>query len=332
MKRAQAAVVGGDTLLGRELRDQMSQTHFPAEAKLVGADEEVTGILSVQGDEPIVIPSLDPDILESSKVIFLTAAPAVSERVLALWNKNGAPPIVDLTRGLEDQPSARLEAPLMTGEAAADTSIHVVAHPGAILIATLVSKIRKAFPVRHIVVQMFEPASERGQAGLNELQQQTTSLLSFRPLEKGVYDTQLSFNMVARFGEDAPEKLEDIEQLIDRHVATLLGEPPMPSIRLIQAPLFHGYSASFWVEFENNPGPAALSEALASEHVEVRGTDLDAPSNVGTVGQSGITVGLVEADRNNPRAIWLWAVADNFRLVVDNALEIARQVVPAAEV
>ena len=29
---------------------------------------------------------------------------------------------------------------------------------------------------------------------------------------------------------------------------------PMPSLRLIQAPVFHGYTFSAWVEFEENPG------------------------------------------------------------------------------
>jgi len=99
---------------------------------------------------------------------------------------------------------------------------------------------------------------------------------------------------------------------------------PIPSLRLVQAPVFHGYSISFWIEFEARPDPPELARTLASSYVEVRDADLDAPTNAGAAGQPGLVTGVIEADRNYPRAMWVWAVADNFRLVVDGAIDIAR--------
>jgi len=46
------------------------------------------------------------------------------------------------------------------------------------------------------------------------------------------------------------------------------------------------------------------------------------PSNAGVAGQSGFSVGDIRVDRNNPRAIWLWAVADNLRIVADRVHEV----------
>ena len=118
--------------------------------------------------------------------------------------------------------------------------VHVLAHPAATAIALILSRLPHA--LRHSVIQIFEPASERGQAGIHELQQQTTGLLSFRQLEKKVFDAQLGFAMLARYGEDAPEQLATVEQRIDRHLASLLASTParvpMPSMRLTQAPVF----------------------------------------------------------------------------------------------
>ena len=48
---------------------------------------------------------------------------------------------------------------------------------------------------------IFEPASEHGQRGMDELHQQTVNLLSFQPLPKDVFDAQVAFNMVARYGQ-----------------------------------------------------------------------------------------------------------------------------------
>jgi aspartate-semialdehyde dehydrogenase len=188
--------------------------------------------------------------------------------------------------------------------------------------------------VKHSVVQVFEPASERGQAGIHELQQQTTSLLAFRQLEKKIFDAQVGFAMVARYGEDAPEQLQAIEQRIDRHLASLListgRDLRMPSLRLMQAPVFHGYSLSLWAELDERPSVEELEEMLASSHIEVRSAEFDAPSNVGVAGHRGLIAGGIELDRNHSRGVWVWAVADNFRLLVDNAMDVARAILPGA--
>ena len=271
---------------------------------------------------------LDVDALEQSRMVFLAGTALSSEKAAKLVGETAAKPaIIDLTGALEDRPNARLRAPALEAEGftvPAD-SIHVIAHPAAVVIAQVLGRIQKQYPIRHAVIQIFEPASERGQAGITELQQQTASLLSFKAMPKIVFDAQLSFNMLARYGDDAPVRLEDIEHRIDRHLATLAQGTPIPSVRLSQA----RYSTD--IAFRCGSNSRIIrdrwrwpSRPLRAQ-IEVRGADLDAPSNVGSVGQSGVAVGLIETDRNHPKAIWLWAVADNFRITVDSAIEVARQ-------
>jgi aspartate-semialdehyde dehydrogenase len=118
---------------------------------------------------------------------------------------------------------------------------------------------------------------------------------------------------------------------IEHHLATLLHLPgegsgaPMPSLRLVQAPVFHGYSFSAWVEFYANPGVETLESGLATGSIEVRGSEFEPPTNVGHAGQGGIAVGAIASDRNNSQACWFWVVADNFRLAAENAVALARQ-------
>ena len=132
------------------------------------------------------------------------------------------------------------------------------------------------------------------------------------------------------YGEESAEKLASIEQRIERHLATLLSRqtgakaPPMPSLRLVQVPVFHGYSISAWIEFESNITAAAVGEALASAQIEVRGADLDAPTSIGAAGLSGLMVGDIRVDHNNPRAAWIWVVADNLRLTADSIAALLR--------
>ena len=57
--------------------------------------------------------------------------------------------------------------------------------------------------MKRVVATVFEPASEHGQKGMDELHEQTVNLLSFQQLPKKVFDTQVAFNMVARYGEQS---------------------------------------------------------------------------------------------------------------------------------
>ena len=147
-----------------------------------------------------------------------------------------------------------------------------------------------------------------------------------------MFDSQLSFNLLAQYGAEAPQQLAEIEQHIEKHLATLLSRSasddsnreavPMPSLRLVQAPVFHGYSISAWVEFADKIDAVELGEAIASAQIEVRTKEEEAPSGVGMAGQSGLAVGDIRVDRNDARSAWFWIVGDNLRLTADAVAEI----------
>lgn len=339
------AIVGGTSLLGREVRDVLAQSRLPARTQLIGAEEEEAGMLTREGGEAVVMTALDADNLSGARVAILAGSAASSRKALAILSKcRPGPALVDLTHAFEDHPLARLRAPAVEPPdfEAAPEALHVVAHPAAIVLAIFYQRLRQVCPFRRWVAHVFEPASERGQQGVEELKDQTINLLTFKPWSKAVFDEQLCFNLLARYGSEAPEALEKFETRLERDLAGLLalfGErasaapppggrlaqsAPRPSLRLIQAPVFHGHSLSVWVEFENNPGAAALEQALASAQIDVRDSTLDAPTNVGFAGQSGIGVGAIRADSNDPRACWFWVVADNLRIVAENAVAVAR--------
>jgi aspartate-semialdehyde dehydrogenase len=323
---ATVSIVGGETPLGRELADVLKERKLRYAVQLIGAGEEAGTLLTEREGEATVMTALDAGRLRASDLVFLAGEPASTRKAAEL--AGGKTALADLTYTLEDLPEARLRCPLLEGGSAeAASRVSVLAHPAAVGLALMLGRLHKAHTIRHAVVQVFEPASERGKPGLNELQQQVTSLLSFRKMDKRVFDAQAGFNMLPRYGEDAPEKLEAVEARIERHLASLLrGAVPMPSLRLIQAPVFHGHSFLLWVEFESRPSDSAVAEALASAQIDVRGPDVEAPTNVGTAGLSGITAGVIEADRSHPRAVWIWAAADNYRVMADNAADLAASI------
>ena len=323
------ALVGSETLLGKEVCEVFGESTLGEQLRLLAGDgEEATRIAEI-GGAPAILNKLDPDEIEDAAVVILAGTPEASKLAL---ESNPSGVIIDLTGATEeDYPSARVRAPQVehSGYRVDPDGPQIAAHPAAVAIALVLGRLHPAYPITRSVIHVFEPASERGKSGIDELQRQTVNLLSFQQLPKDVFAAQLRFNMLARLGEEAKVQLQDVEDRIDRHLATLLERAdtgvPMPSVRLTQAPVFHGYSLSFWIQFEDAPDAMALEEALSGDWIDVRAGDTEPPDNAGIAGQTGISVGAITPDRNDGNAVWLWLAADNLRLIAETAALIARE-------
>jgi aspartate-semialdehyde dehydrogenase len=330
------ALVASESLLAREVRDLVATTAPDLNLSLIADIEEPAARLTRVGDEPAVVGLLNAASLSGARAVILAGTAASSTKALHLLGDPPESAVVDLTFVAEERTDARLRAPsveTLLEQDPADIAVHVIAHPAAIAIAMFLRRLHANDPIRRSVVQIFAPASEHGASGVEELQQQTVSMLSFKSMPRAIFDSQLTFNLLARYGGEAPVSLEESELRIERHLASLLALPgdgeaaPMPSLRLVQAPVFHGYSFSAWVEFEIAPQLQELEEWLGAEAIEVRGLDFEPPTNVGQAGHSGISVGAITPDRNHPDAVWFWFVADNLRLAAENAIAVVRQLV-----
>jgi aspartate-semialdehyde dehydrogenase len=326
------ALVGGETLLGKEIREVLGETSLGQHLRLVAAAEEESGTLTGIGDSAAFLTKLDAEAVEDAEVIILAGSVESSKTALDA-NPNAL--FIDLTYAAEDNPEARIRAPQLESNGtepndADSTGPQIVAHPAAITIAMILDRLNTSYQIAHAIVHIFEPASEYGVAGIEELQQQTLNLLSFQPMPKKVFDAQLAYTLLAQLGSEAPVPLAQTEERIERHLASLLERfegIPMPSLRLIQAPVFHGCTFSFWIEFEDAPAAPDIEDALNHDLFDVRTGDLEPPNNVGVAGQGGIAVGAIAPDRNNANAFWIWAAVDNLRLAAENAALIAGEFV-----
>ncbi len=320
------ALIGEETLLGREVREVLESRGTGAVITAYAATGE--GNFGEEDGEAIYRDPLEAKSLAGENAVIVTGSPEGAQKAYRLAKTAGGRPVlIDCTRDLEHEPEARIVAPLLQELGTATGWLLILAHPAASALVLVLTRLAKHKPIRRVVAHVFEPASERGKRGVSELHQQTSSLFSFKPLDKQVFDAQVSFNLLSQYGEQATAKLGGVEQTIEKHLATLLSRHndaavPMPALRLIQAPVFHGYSISLWVEFDGDVEAGALGETLGSAQIDVRGENEEAPDNVGAAGQSGLIAGDIRVDRNNHRAAWLWVVGDNLRLTADAAADL----------
>jgi aspartate-semialdehyde dehydrogenase len=237
--------------------------------------------------------------------------------------------IIDLSAALENEPGATVRSLWVERERGqiAPPELQpgpcVTAHPIAATLALLLLRAQKTGAIRRIVATVFEPASEHGQRGMDELHQQTVNLLSFQPLPKDVFDVQVAFNLVTRYGQKSQPALDSIEARVLRHYGKIVGpDAPRPSVMVLQAPVFHGHAVAVFLEMEHAVDISLLAQALAGDHVVIPGDEEDLPSNVSSAGQADIQMS-VKADPVQPNGVWLWAAVDNLRVSALTAVECA---------
>lgn len=334
------AIVGAASLRGKELNEVLAESSFGSSDFLLMDDEAALGQIEAVGDEPTFVQRIEPDSFERVDFAFFAGTEEITRKHWQAAQRAGASTI-DLSGALEAEPNVLVRAPWVQDELLRDGSngsstrspdLHtpatVSAHPAALALALLLLRIQEVGPVRSASATVLEPASEYGRTAIDELHQQTVSLLNFQSLPKELYDTQVAFNLLPVLGEAAKVNLSATEARIRRQYALLSGgHLPELDIQLLHAPVFHGYTFSLAFELEQAVSLEHLEASLAGEHIDVMLGEADAPSNLSCAGEEEILVRARTAKNveTATKRFWIWAAADNLKLTALNALACASE-------
>jgi aspartate-semialdehyde dehydrogenase len=331
-------IVGASSLAGKELSEELGESALGASDFVLLDEEEVAGQMTAAGDEVAFIQRLEASSFERMDFVFFTGSAAVTKKHWLVARRAGAS-IVDLTYALDGEKDVLVRAPWVTEVLAVKepqrgvepdlkTPAVVAAHPVAVMLALVAGKLRAKLALKSVAATVMEPASEYGRAAMDELHQQTVTLLSFQTLPREQYDAQVSFNLLPSLGEAAKVKLETTEERIRRHYSGLADEVlPALALQMVQAPVFHGYVLSMLVELGESVTVEEVEAALAGDHIDVVSEESDPPSNLSAAGQEDIMVRVSKdrGDGEQGRRFWLWLAADNLKLAALNAIACATE-------
>jgi aspartate-semialdehyde dehydrogenase len=334
------ALVGASSLLAKELKECLSESPLAGANFVLLDTEEAQGQLDQVGDEVTVVQALTENSFEGVDFTFFAGSDAMTQKHWRSALKAGST-VLDLTGALEGEPGVLVRAPWIhsgsgngsSGLSSASpdllTKAVVPANAAAIALALMMDRLQEVAEIRFMTATVLQPASEYGKEGLDELHQQTVSLLSFQTMPQAIFDTQAAYNTLASFGENATANLAKAEARIRRHYA-LLGGDRLPELRLqvIHAPVFHGQTFSICIELETPIPLSTLEDALGGDHLDLVLEETDSPSNLAAAGQNDVLIWLkpeppVDRLSGETQRFWLWAASDNLRLAAQNAVECA---------
>ncbi len=179
--------------------------------------------------------------------------------------------------------------------------------------------------LRYLAATVLQPVSVFGKLGIEELEQQTSHLLSFQTPGKELFDAQVAFNTLTRFGPSSRFDLHKALEILRTEVHSCLrGHLVLPAIELVQMPVFYGTTFFVCVELD----PTADIDRLRST-CKTAGFSIivppDSPNNVNVAEESAIHLALAVPDPAKPGTWWFWGAADNIRLPAWNAVKLAEK-------
>ena len=320
-------------MLGKEVAEALSESPLLSFDVLLLDTEDAAGRLSSAGEEASFIQKLEADSMSGLDIVFF-AGDAEMTRAYFGAARQATASVVDLTYAVENEPETILRGlwgglPPQTKQPDLTTPAVVSAHPAALMLALLARRVQNRLPIRAIAATFFEPASEHGQAAMDELHQQTVSLLSFQSLPREQYDAQVAFNMAPSVGDAAKLNISTIRERILQHYGAICGGDVARAIavQVVQAPVFHGYTASIFVELDAPATAREFEAAVQGDRVDLVGGESDPPSNLSVAGQPDMLLQVRSAEVESGRGtrFWVWAAADNLRVAAANAIACAAE-------
>ncbi|MBZ5660470.1 MAG: hypothetical protein LAO08_08695 [Acidobacteriia bacterium] len=330
---SRVAIAGASSLLGKELKLWLEESNFPAvEVRLL--DEEIAaGTLTALGGEPAVIETVNQESFERIRMAFFAGSAGFSIAHGMQARSSGAV-VIDLSGGMAADPGAKLWIPGLDGLLAPPATSLTAGEPQSLFlvpsvpadVAISMSAAFASLGLARLALTFLQPASERGSQAIEELESQVVNLLSFQPISKTVFDAQIGFNMLANYGPESAEDLNEARARIVGEVRRYLaGRTPMPAISLVQAPVFHSHTFSAFAEFQTAPALDAVVKSLEAAGLKVTPSNEEAPSNVNVVGEGRPVLGQPARDPLIENGVWLWGAADNLRVPAVTAVAIAEK-------
>jgi aspartate-semialdehyde dehydrogenase len=319
-------IAGASSLLGAELRSLLEESRF-AGAEFVLVDEEVAaGTLTEVAGEPVVIRPVEEGTFDRASKVFFTGSAEFTRTNLGAARASGAK-IIDLSGAtVADDGTVswfpKLDA-LHGRKFPTDAGIYAIPSAAGTAAASLALGLFK-IEVFRLAVICFQPVSEAGRSGIEELESQTGQLLSFQGMGQPVFDTQVAFNLLDRFGPGSKQKLGTVRERLRAEAKACIGKKSvMPALQVIHAPVFYGTVFAACAELA--PGTKVEQAVTACEDAGFA-MPLDGepgPSNVSVAGEKVPRLALPEEDPARPGAWWFWGAADNIRMPAANAVKLA---------
>jgi aspartate-semialdehyde dehydrogenase len=298
-------IVNPLTLVGNEIKSILRERSFPfAKVTLLDSSGKAAGTLTEMDQEPLVVTAVSDDELEDLDLVFFCGPPAGNREWIERYREDDFIAI-DVSQPSMVENGKLAVAGVNLEEIGQSDHLLVSPHPVAIPITLILRQIETLSPLELCAATVVQPASEFGQVGVEELAQQTISVLNIQSVPKEIFDRQLAFNLYPA--------LERNEEFIVEQIRALTDPDLELALLITQGTIFHGHTFSLFVKTREQLSVDQFADRLR-DNPAIALPQVD--ESFGTIDAAGNDQVLVAEVRNDPSirgGFWVWAVCDNLR-------------------
>jgi aspartate-semialdehyde dehydrogenase len=334
-KKYIVAVVGATGAVGNEMIKTLQQREFPVGQLRLFASERSEGKALDFGDKEVLVETLNENAFKGIDLALFSAG-AERSRIWAPVAARSGCVVVDNSSQWRMDPEIPLVVPEVNPN---DLKWHkgIIANPNCstIQMVLVLKPIHDAAKIKRVVVTTFQAVSGTGQKAIDELLQQTISLINFKEPECKVYPYQIAFNVLPHIDKFLENGYTKEEMKMVNETKKIMGDNSIKvTATTVRVPVFRCHSESLNIETEKKLSPNEVRAVLSAAPGVIV---YDAPEKnlypvpINIAGKDETYVGRVREDDTVENGINMWIVADNLRKgAALNAVQIAEKLIEMA--
>ncbi|MEA3421981.1 MAG: aspartate-semialdehyde dehydrogenase, partial [Acidobacteriota bacterium] len=198
LKKFNIAVAGATGAVGNQMLTCLEERNFPVKSiKLLASRRSVGRKLRFRGDQ-IAVEELTENSFKGIDIALFSAGGTASTDFAPFAKKNGCV-VVDNSSAWRMDTEVPLVVPEVNSHAiAAYTNKGIIANPNCSTIQMVVAlnPIHKKYKIKRVVVSTYQAVSGTGKKAIDELFDQTRSMMNFLDYEKKIYPHRIAFNCI----------------------------------------------------------------------------------------------------------------------------------------
>lgn len=321
------AIVGATGNVGRKIIEVLEKKELSIDnLYLVASSKSAGSKIKFKGKQHEVF-DLENFDFSKAKITFFAAGGKISEKFAVNAAKNSL--IIDNSSYFRMDPDVPLIVPQVNPEHLNDIKKNIIANPNCSTAQLVIAlkPLHDLFKIKRVVVSTYQSVSGGGKAPMDELIEQTKSVLDNKKVVSKNFTKQIAFNVIPQIDIFSDEGYTKEELKMTNETKKILDEKIDLTATCVRIPVLVSHSESVNIQFEKPFSLDEVKKALDNfegcKVIDER-SDGGYSSPVEAAGKDETFVSRIREDKTTKNGLNLWIVSDNLlRGAALNAVEIA---------
>ena len=325
------AIVGATGNVGRKIMEVLERKELSIDNLYLVASSKSAGSKIKFKEKEHEVFDLEKFNFSKAKITFFAAGRKISQKFVEKAAKNSI--VIDNSSYFRMDPDVPLIVPQVNPEHLKDIKKNIIANPNCSTAQLVIAlkPLHDLFKIKRVVVSTYQSVSGGGKAPMDELIEQTKSVLNNKKVESKNFTKQIAFNVIPQIDVFSDEGYTKEELKMTNETKKILDEKIDLTATCVRIPVLVSHSESVNIQFEKsfslNEVKRVLDNFEGCKVIDER-SDGGYSSPIDATGKDETFISRIREDKTIKNGLNLWIVSDNLlRGAALNAVEIAETLI-----